>query len=202
MDFKFCLEEMTFALRANADKIKLPQMPKWAEGDAISAVYGELPVLLTEGNVYYSSLVQANKALFDQQVDSRSLVSAAMVIYNHNRSKNSLSNPEYLQPFAHYLFSCKKRGQSEIQEWLADAVSTIRGETDRSKVIITADGNADYPMNLTLQSLLVFRAQLPKLRLGGAVIPIIAAPGKCSSVMILPCNFWNKDFKNYWIQSL
>lgn len=193
---------MKFAFQANAAKITLPKMPQWAEGDAISAVYSELPMLLTEGNIFYASLIQANKALFEQQVDSNTLVSAAMIIYNHNRSENSLSNPEYLQPFAHYLFECKKKAQSEIQDWLADAVNVIRGETNRSRIIITADGNDDYPMNLTMQSLLVFRSQLPKLRLGGAVIPIIAAPGKCSSVMILPCSFWNKEFKNYWIESL
>lgn len=202
MDFKNCLEEMTVALKLNAAGIALPKMPKWVEGDAAGAVYDELPQLLKEGEVYYSALVQANKALFEQRADVNSMISAAMVIYNHNRSKNSLANPEYMLPFAQYLFNCKKREDSEIQAWLAEAVNVIRGETDRSRVIIKADENEDYAMDLTMQSMLVFRAHLPKLRLGGAVIPIIAAPGKCSSVMILPSRFWNDEFKNYWIESL
>lgn len=189
-------------LKLNAANVTLPKMPQWAEGDAASAVYSELPQLLKEGEVYYSALIQANKSLFEQRANPDSMISAAMVIFNHNRSKNSIANPEYLLPFAQYLFGCKKREDAEIQPWLADAVKVIRGETDRTRVIIKADENDDYIMNLTMQSMLVFRAHLPKLRLGGAVIPIIAAPGKCSSVMILPSRFWNEEFKNYWIESL
>lgn len=201
MDFKKCLEDMSMALRANVGKITLPKPPKWADGDALSAVYDELPLLVTEGDVYYSCLVQANRVLFEEQVDAGTLISAATIIYNHNRCMSSVVNPEYMAPFAHYLFTCKKKEPHEIQEWLADAVTTVRGETDRSRIILTADGDSAYPMNLTLQSLLVYRAHLPKLRLGRAVVPIVAAPGKCESVFILPGNLWSREFKEYWIES-
>lgn len=202
MDFKRLLDDMTAALRANAGRITLPKAPKWAEGDKLTEVYDELPALLRGGSVYYSCVVQANKVLFDERIDADSLVSVATILYNHNRSQNSISNPEYLAPFAHYLFNCKKKEPSEVQDWLAEAVNVIRGETDRSRVIITADGDEDYPMNLTMQSLLVFRAHLPKFRLGGAVVPIVAAPGRFSNAFILPCSFWDREFKDYWIESL
>lgn len=202
MDFLRSLDEMNAALREGRVKIKLPRPPSWAEGDPLSEVYHELPVLLSEGSVYYSGLVQANKLLFEQQVDQAGLVSAATIVYSHNRSKSSAANPHYMTTFAHYLFTCKKKEPEEVQPWLADAVRTIRGETDRSKIILTADEDESYPMNLTMQSLMVFRQHLLKLRLGSAVIPIIAAPGKCSSVIILPCVYWNSEFKKYWIDSL
>lgn len=192
---------MTAELRKEAAKITLPRPPKWADGDAAAKVYDELPELLRNGQVFYSCVVQANKSLFENTVDADSLISAAMIIYNHNRGKPSISSPEYMIPFAHYLFMCKKKKPEEIQDWLSDAVNVVRGETDRSRIIIKADEDGSYHMNLTMQSVIVFRSHLLKMRLGGAVVPIVAAPEKCSSVLILPHWFWNNDFREYWTGS-
>lgn len=189
---------MTAELRSGSVKISLPKPPRWAEGDATAKVYDELPMLLRDGQVYYSCVVQANRSLFENTVEANSLISAAMIIYNHNRAKTSIVNPEYMIPFAHYLFMCKKKDPSEIPDWLAETVNVIRGETDRSRIIITADGDESYPMNLTMQSVMVFRTHLPKMRLGGAVVPIVAAPEKCSSVLILPHWLWGSEFQEYW----
>lgn len=182
--------------------ISLPKAPKWADGDATAKVYDELPVLLRNGQIYYSCVVQANRSLFEETVEANSFISAAMLIYNHNRGAVSIANPEYMIPFAHYLFMCKKKEPSKIPEWIADAVNVVRGETDRSRIIITADGDESYHMNLTMQSVMVFRSHLLKMRLGGAVVPIVAAPEKCSSVLILPHWFWGKEFEEYWTTSL
>lgn len=202
MDFKQSLDHMTYQLRSAGRRITLPRVPKWADGDATANVYDELPVLLRDGQVYYSCVVQANRSLFDNTADAGSMISAAMIIYNHNRGKPSIVNPEYMIPFAHYLFMCKRKEPSEIPEWIADAVNVVRGETNRSRIIITSDDDENYHMNLTLQSVMVFRSHLFKMRLGGAVVPIVAAPEKCSSVLMLPYWFWGKEFEDYWDASL
>lgn len=193
---------MTARIRAEGSRITLPKPPKWADRDTLAKVYEELPVLLRDGQVYYSCVVQANKVLFENSLNADSLISAASLIYNHNRGKASIVNPEYMIPFAHYLFTCKKKEPDEVPEWISEAAGVIRGETDRSKVIITADGDESYHMNLTLQSVMVFRSHLYKMRLGGAVVPILAAPGKCTSVFILPHWFWGREFCDYWMAAL
>lgn len=190
---------MTANFRSNSGKIRLPKAPKWAEGDDLSEIYNELSALMTKGEVFYSCLVQANTVLFEDQVNANTLISPAMIVYNHNRSELSQFNPEYLAPFAHYLFTLKTKEAEEVPKWLSEAVNVIKGERDRSVVKIAADGGEDYKMDLTMQSLLVFRAHLYKLRIGGGVIPIIAAPGICRSVMVLPCELWTKEFKEYWV---
>lgn len=126
------------------------------------------------------------------------MASVAEVVFNHKRPKTSISDPLIMKSFAHYLFECKERKPEENPEWIREAVAVIAGEYDRSRVKINADDGDNFPMNLTMQSVIVFREHLPKKVLKGGLIPIIAAPAKCFSVMILPCRYWSKGFAKYW----
>lgn len=192
------LAAMNESFRINRAKIKLPPAPPWLKGnDDLGRLYAELPLLLKRGNVYYACIVQANRLLFNKPTSRSVMTSAAEIVYNHKRPKTTISDPLIMRTFAHYLYDCKERRPEENPEWIREAASVLAGETDRSRVIIKAS-DGDLAMDITMQSVLVFREHLPKKVIKSTVIPIIAAPAKCFSVMILPCAYWAKGFRRYW----
>lgn len=199
LDFKGGLEIMSTSFHKNKSKIQLPSKPSWLGGDdELSKLYSEFPMLIKWGEVYYSYIVQANRTLFNKPTARSASASVAEVVFNHKRPKTSISDPLIMKSFAHYLFECKERDPEDNPEWIREAVAVIAGEIDRSRVKINADDGGDFAMNLTMQSVLVFREHLPKKVLKGGIIPIIAAPTKCFSIMVLPCKYWANGFTRYW----
>lgn len=51
-------------------------------------------------------------------------------------------------------------------------------------------------------SLMIFRKHLPKRKLCGRIMPLIASPENCKSVMVLPKQYWSEDFTKMWIQGI
>ncbi|MDE7362865.1 MAG: hypothetical protein K2N38_13135 [Oscillospiraceae bacterium] len=198
IDFGGDLEAMNESFRKNRDKIKLPPPPPWlGESDELSKLYSELPLLLKRGDVYYACVVQANRVLFNKPTSRSAMASVAEIVFNHKRPKTTVSDPLIMKSFAHYLYECKERKPEDNPEWIREAASVIAGEVDRSRVIIKTNDD-DFAMDITMQSVIVFREHLPKKVLKSAIVPIIAAPAKCFSVMILPCRYWSKGFVKYW----
>lgn len=199
LDFKGDLEAMSMAFHKNKDRMRLPSAPSWLDnGDDLGKLYTELPVLMKWGEVYYACLVQANRTLFNKPTSRSVSASVAEVVFNHKRPKTAISDPLIMKSFAHYLFECREKKPEENPEWIREAAAVAAGEVDRSRVIIKADDGDDFAMNLTMQSVLVFREHLPKKVLKSSIIPIIAAPTKCFSIMVLPCRYWSKGFIKYW----
>ena len=198
MSFESEMEIMSRKFHNNADKIApLPSVPWLKSGDGLARLYEELPILTERGEVYYASIVQANRCLFKPAYGDYT-PSAATIIYNHKRPRETIENPMILCSFSHYLYSLKGMEADKIPRWLLPAVNTITDEFDRSRVVIKSGVEDDFNMNITLQSVLVFRQHLPKTTLDGRIIPIIAAPNECESVMILPCRFWTREFTEDW----
>lgn len=56
-------------------------------------------------------------------------------------------------------------------------------------------------MDLTMQTIVVFRRYLPNSVIRGNVLPIIAAPNDCESAMILPYKLWTKTFLGQYKKS-
>lgn len=201
LDFKGDLETMSanFHKYRLKGKITLPPTPDWLKsGDDLGKLYDELPVLLKWGEVYYSCIVQANRELFNPPTSKSRTASVAEVVFNHKRPKTSISDPLIMKSFAHYLFECRDRKPEENPEWIREAAAVAAGEVDRSRVIIKADDGDNFSMNLTMQSVIVFREHLPKMVLKDSIIPIVAAPTKCFSIMVLPSKCWAKGFAKYW----
>lgn len=198
MSFESEMKIMSRNFRNGADKIApLPAVP-WLKGDdGLSRLYEEFPLLMERGEVYYASLVQANSCLF-KPANGDLTPSVASIIYNHKRPRETVENPMILRIFSHYLYGYKNKMPEEIPEWIQPAVSAITDELDRSRVVIKAGAKDDFAMNITLQSVLVFREHLPKTKLDGGILPIIAAPKECESVMILPQRFWSSEFIRDW----
>lgn len=205
----------------------LPKPPSWLiEDDELSLLYSEFPELIDKGKVYWAAVVQANKSLFTGSDDfvhtkpsgslwNRALsinaaafdkpliskptgASVATLIYNHKSPKTSESDPLIMKTLAHYIFECKNKPEEEIPSWLTEAARVIKADYDRSQVIIKAGEKDDFSMNVTMLTIIVFREHLPKGFLKGNIMPIIAAPKKCRSAIILPCDYWSKGFAKYF----
>lgn len=198
MSFESAMEIMSKNFRENRGKMSpLPAVPWLKKEDGLSRLYEEFPRLMERGEVYYASLVQANSCLFKPANGDRT-PSVASIIYNHKRPKTTLENPMILRIFSHYLYGYKGKEPEEIPEWLRPAVAAITDELDRSRVVIKAGAEDDFDMNITLQAVLVFREHLPKTMLDGGILPIIAAPDECESVMILPRSLWANELIKDW----
>ncbi|MDE7400219.1 MAG: hypothetical protein K2N06_11930 [Oscillospiraceae bacterium] len=198
MSFESEMKIMSREFHKSADKIApLPAVPWLKSDDGLSRLYEEFPRLMERGEVYYASLVQANSCLF-KPANGDYTPSVASIIYNHKRPRETVENPMILRIFSHYLYGYKGKKPEEIPEWIQPAVSAITDELDRSRVVIKAGAEDDFAMNITLQSVLVFRDHLPKTKLDGGILPIIAAPKECESVMILPQSFWSSEFIRDW----
>lgn len=198
MSFESEMEIMSRIFHKNAAGIVPPPSVPWLRNeDALGLLYTEFFTLMERGEVYYASIVQANNCLFNP-ANGDYTPSVASIIYNHKRPRETVENPMILRIFSHYLYGYKGKKPEEIPEWIQPAVSAITDELDRSRVIIKAGVEDDFAMNITLQSVLVFREHLPKTKLDGGILPIIAAPNDCESVMILPQRFWSREFINDW----
>ena len=198
MSFESEMEIMSREFHKGAAGIMPPQSVSWLKSDdELSRLYEEFPLLMECGEVYYASIVQANSCLF-KPANGDYTPSVASIIYNHKRPRETVENPMILRIFSHYLYGYKNKMPEEIPEWIQPAVDSIRDEYDRSRVVIKAGAEDDFAMNITLQAVLVFREHLPKNKLDGGILPIIAAPGECESVMILPLRFWTREFIRDW----
>ena len=193
LDLKGDLEAMSEAFHKNKGRIRLPSAQP---NGGLERLAGEFPVLMKWGEVCYACVVQADRTLYNKPTSRSVRVGTAEVVFNHKRPKTSISDPLIMRSFANYLLECKDKKPEDNPEWIREAASAAAGETDVSRVIIKTDD--EFSMNLTMQSVIVFREHLPKKVLKSSIIPIIAAPKKCFSIMVLPCRYWSKRFIKYW----
>lgn len=198
------LKAMNELFRANFKSFFPPPKPAWLKPeDGLSAFYDEFSVLMRRGEVFWANIVQANKLLFKPFPPLTKPVGASVaeIVYNHKRPKTADSDPLILRTFAHYLFESKGKPAEELPEWIREASAVIADEFDRTRVIIKAGERDDFEMNLTMQSVIVFREHIPRGALKNSLLPIIAAPYKCESAMILPSLYWTRGFLRYWRKS-
>lgn len=192
-------DAMNDNFRKKATDIKLPERPTWMkDDDKLSELYSDWPVLVEKGQVALSVLVQANNILFRPPTESNYLPSVAEVIYPHHLEDKRSLNPIAMVQFANNLFRLKDVEPKEIPEWLKMAVYTLRIEDDRSRVKLCADSEDQFFMNVTMQTVTIFREFLPDMTIKGRVLPIIVAPEYCESIAFLPCKFWTKNFLDFW----
>lgn len=204
LDMSAELNAMNELFKANSKSFIPPPRPSWlTEDDGLSLLYDEFPTLMRRGEVYWANIVQANKLLFKPlpRFSRITGASVAEIVYNHKRPKTAESDPLILRTFAHYLFESKGKPAEELPEWLREASAVITDEFDRSRVVIKAGERDDFEMNLTMQAIIVFRGDIPRGALKNSLLPIIAAPYKCESAMILPSLYWTRGFMRYWRKS-
>lgn len=193
MDYKFELEKMRENFEQNRPDGMRLHRPWWMFADEeLSKLYTEKLTLLEQGKVYYASLLQANVKLFSRFPP---FDYPAQIIYSASAAIDEV--PEALGELAKTLFSYKYSKAAPPEEW-REIVENIRNEKDRTAFCI--DGFVeDARFTAKIQTIMVFRKHLPTHILKSGVIPVIACPEKCNSVLILPSEFWTKEFKEAWL---
>ena len=168
--------------------------PSWlAVTDRLSIVFREKETLLREGKIYYAHVVQANEMLFMR--DKARNDCPANFIYSADGAVND--DPAKLASLAHTLFSYKGKNLDDVPpEWqrMAGILTDEFSREGHRFTIQTESG----PAQMNFVCVLVFREMLPKRTLLSSLVPVIAAPEKCESILILPKKYWTKNFTAAW----
>ncbi len=194
MDIKKEIERMRVKYyKKRLKDIKLPR-PEWlTDRDELSAIYREKKELVTEGKIYYAHVVQANMLLFDPRAVKHDC--PCDLIYT--TSPEADANPWILQALAHKLFSYKDKDPETVPEEWREIARVITDEYDRGQFSFTIRGQ-EGPMDVYFLPAMIYRSYIPRKTLYGSLLPILALPGKCSSVLVLPEKYWGKDYKKAW----
>lgn len=198
MDFKKEIEEMRQRYRQNPLKpMNLPR-PSWLdEKDGLRFIYTEQEKLFSEGEIMYGSIVQANNILFKSFPPFN--CPAALIFSDDTEIEE---NPYILHEIAHEIFSYKNMPADEVPAELRELARVITDELDRSSFYGTLSNLDGDKINIGFMSLMIFRKHLPKKKLCGSTLPIIAAPEMCNSIMVLPEKYWSEEFRQAWIKGM
>ena len=196
MNFKAELEQMRANYAARPLKrLRLPR-PAWlTDSDPLSEIYFEKDRLLREGAVYYAHVVQANTLLFRAlpQVDC-----PASLIFSIDDA--AAETPQLLRITAKRIFSYKGKPPEEIPEEWRTVAASITDEHDRSTHTFMISAGVGAGLTVRLNANMIFRRLLPRARLCGSLLPVLALPAHCNSLMILPRKYWTKSFRRAWIK--
>ena len=188
------LEQIRERYKAHPYKEEGLSKPSWMEEDELSILYDECDMLFEKGEIYYAYIVQANEILFNgiPKMDC-----PANIVYSKDPIVNE--NPAILQEFARRLFMYKEMPLESVPEELREVVDAIKDELSRQSFDVHMRIDDEHDTTITFMTVMVFRKYLPGNKLIGALLPIIAYPEKCKSVMIVPKKYWTESFINdYW----
>lgn len=170
-------------------------MPAWMRPeDGLYTVYEDKEQLIREGQIYYAYVVQANVALFSffPHADL-----PANIIYS--TEEVIAKDPMLMRRMGQYLFHFKNEQEHSDSEY-KEILDVIRDERDRSSFRFKPFCADELGEEMYFTSIMVFRKHLPRRVLRGGIVPVIAAPEKCGSVIILPKQYWTKAFKKAWLE--
>ena len=189
--FKEELEAMRrqYAERASEPETLLP--PYYlSRSDGLRKFFAEYRTLYEKGNVYYGSIVQANKLLFKYYPQTNH---PADIIYSEDEAAEE--NPLILRSIASELYGYKNNyGISVPNEHKAAAIA-VRDELDRTSSQFVSE---EYGIKVYFRSIIVFRQHIPGRKLKGAIVPVLAAKKYADSVMILPEKYWTEKLKKMY----
>ncbi len=135
------------------------------------------------GKIYFGALVQANNNLFKKTKTNPVL--PGVVIYSTDAYYES--NPTKLKEIADKLFSDKANNNLRFENRFFTNTLLPQELTDGKEVYMT--------------SIMIARKHLPEYKLSGqhTLLPVIAAPGKSTSVYIVDCKYWTDDIIAHFI---
>lgn len=196
MNYKQEIEKMRECFEQNRPGKMHLHRPWWMFADEeLSKLYTEKKVLLEQGKVYYACLLQANEKLFRKFPP---FDYPAQIIYA--TSAVTEENPLALGDMAEALFSYKYSKKTPPEEW-REIVENIKNEKDRMAFSV-AGRSGDAEFEAKIRTIMVFRKHLPTRVIKSGVIPVIACPEMCDSVLILPSQYWSEEFKEDWLSEV
>lgn len=196
MNLKKELEKMRKAYeKKRLADIKL-RRPDWlTEDDMLYQIFREKQELLAEGTVYYAHIVQANMMLFDRKYSIHDC--PADILFSTDDAVNEA--PAILKTLAGMLYGFKDKDPETVPEQWREMAEFVTCEHGRDEFTFNVPGPKG-PAQMMLLPLMVFRAYIPEKTLTGSLVPILAAPGRCKSVMILPEQYWTGAFRRAWVK--
>lgn len=192
MDFQDALSAMQDAWSRKRPADLRLKRPDWMKHtDALSAVYHEKTDLLRRGTICYGQIVQANTILFKlfPHVDC-----PAHLLYSFNPLVEE--NPAILRQVAQELYRYKDLPPDKVPEQWREIARVITDEYDPTDFRFTLEYEGQ-PITFYFLPVMIFRKFLPGRRLIGGLLPVIAAPG-CRSVLVLPKRYWHREFTDLW----
>lgn len=167
--------------------------PYWIFKHPLFQTYKDAKILRKYGQVYYAALVQANEKMFYPiQADSIPGNPGAIL---YSMCPPYDTDPEAMLCVADELYDYK--GTNEAPEEWKELVAQITDEhsfTFQQPVPVLSEQGGE----LIYTPLMFFRQHLPGERLIGSIFPILAAPDRCQSVMVLPKWYWTKEMKEFY----
>jgi hypothetical protein len=164
--------------------------------DPLNVIYRDACTVYQHGQVYWGSIVQANKRLYER---GSTFDAPANLLYSTHPVTEKY--PEMLMKFALELYSCKGKLPAEVPDSLREVVRIITDEADRSSVdyLFSMDDldNSNRiieKIDLHFCSMMIFRNDLPGGVLQGHIIPVLAAPERSPAVLLLPRKFWTLPY--------
>lgn len=168
--------------------------PRWMkDDDKLSRIYAERKTLFKYGTVYYARIVQANTILFSTANMSDSV---ADIVFSYDARLEK--EPEILDKYAKYIYHYKEASENLCPEDILPAIKAVRDEYCRDEAQFHGILDSEKDILFCMAPVIVFRKHLPLSVLKGGIIPILAAPEHCKSIMILPYKYWSRDFINDW----
>ncbi len=196
MNFKKELESMRKKFAKKPPAMVFTPRPSWLTDDDCedARIYREKDELLANGTVCWACVVQANQLLFR---DTPRVDCPANLLYSDDESV--CNDPTYLLGLCDILFMYKDRDPENIpSEWQDIAAKITAEKGDCYSSVSTVLNNK--PVKAYFNANMIFRNLLPEARLQGRILPVLAIPGKCVSVLVLPHEYWSKSFKKAWIK--
>jgi hypothetical protein len=164
--------------------------PDWMKpGEALREIFAQQTLLLTQGDIMWAGLVQANNLLFEPGTSD----CPAQLVYSRDAWFDG--RPKELREIAHTLFSLKNtRPDDPAKRAVADRITN---EMDRSMGWRLP--REVTPRDVRAATFMVFRKHIPNGVLAAAAFPILAHPST-EAVMIVPFEFWPIELILLWKQ--
>lgn len=161
--------------------------PSWVNGDdQISRIYQNEKQILRRGVVRWAAVVQANNSLYAPGTET----SGAQVIY----SPSGVAPLDCLLATASRIFALKGTEPDHPEE--RRLANMITDEYERAldwKVSTTLTDGFDMVTTIAM----IARPQVPGRVLAQGYFPILADP-ETSLALLIPCEYWEKSFRDDW----
>ena len=176
-------------LRKRGTCPRLPR-PKWMERDPLFHLHFDAPLLWDWGKVYYGHILQAEEPLYRWGFKRSGAVT---LLYSPDEVINR--NPWMLRELCETLYAMKQQPLEEAPANMRPILECLRAEDDRRSFVTHFTLEKGQEVSVVLVTTALFRRHIPRGKLSCKLLPVLAAPGRASSVLILPKKYWSKGFK-------
>ena len=198
-NFKIELDEMRKNFVLHKNRIHLPEPPNWMDAsDELADVYRLSHEIMSHGNVYYGNIIIANSRLHAKQtlkdrIESGSGSPASLI---YSRDKIAEHNPFLIQHIASEILNAQENNNSVPKEF-EEIIAILKDGQKRKAIHFSAEKEQER-LNMEFVIMTVFRPFLPEGYVKCTLLPIIVSPHHPEHVIILPKQFWSKNFKRAW----